>query len=345
MTGVPSQIAALIATGADVVVSVSGGKDSTATALLLKELGVSCEYVFCDTGWEHAETYRYIREVLEPHIGKIRVLRHDHQWSKTIRLPLLRATTDDADEIRQAETELAEMFTPLMEQAAQEVESILGWRSDFVRMAISETVFPSRNQRWCTRFLKFKPVKAFLQSKENPVNVVGIRREESRARSQAEEVEFADDMDAWVWRPIVSWSLDDVIACHKRHGIPPNPLYLRRATRVGCYPCIFARKEELSGLEDARVHAIEVLERHISWFAAERARRSGKPKPQGGSTMFYESNSDESWPIKKVMEWAKTSYGGRQVQLFAASPADAGCMRWGLCDTNGSGVDSGDGAG
>jgi len=223
-----------------------------------------------------------------------------------------------------------------MEQAAQEVESILGWRSDFVRMAISETVFPSRNQRWCTRFLKFKPVKSFLQSKENPVNVVGIRREESRARSQAEEVEFADDMDAWVWRPIVSWSLDDVIACHKKHGIAPNPLYLQGASRVGCYPCIFARKEELSSLGDTRVRAIQLLEQHISWFAAERARRAGKPPPKGGSTMFYESNSDESWPIKKVMEWAKTSYGGRQFQLFAASPADAGCMRWGLCETSGN---------
>jgi hypothetical protein len=25
----------------------------------------------------------------------------------------------------------------------------------------------------------------------------------------------------------------------------------------------------------------------------------------------------------------------RQLELFAADPRDAGCMRWGLCDTNG----------
>ena len=38
------------------VVSVSGGKDSTATCLYLQELGLSYEATFFDTGWEHADT-------------------------------------------------------------------------------------------------------------------------------------------------------------------------------------------------------------------------------------------------------------------------------------------------
>ena len=39
------------------VVSVSGGKDSTATWLRLRESGIECRAVFADTGWEAPETY------------------------------------------------------------------------------------------------------------------------------------------------------------------------------------------------------------------------------------------------------------------------------------------------
>ena len=42
------------------IVSMSGGKDSTATALRVIESGLSARYVFADTGWEAPETYDYL---------------------------------------------------------------------------------------------------------------------------------------------------------------------------------------------------------------------------------------------------------------------------------------------
>lgn len=45
------------------VAAFSGGKDSTALVLWLKEQGVEFRAVFCDTGWEHPLTYAYISEV------------------------------------------------------------------------------------------------------------------------------------------------------------------------------------------------------------------------------------------------------------------------------------------
>jgi len=48
-----------------------------------------------------------------------------------------------------------------------------------------------------------------------------------------------------VWSPLTRWTLDDVIAIHRHHDLRPNPLYLLGAARVGCWPCIFARKAEL----------------------------------------------------------------------------------------------------
>lgn len=42
------------------VVSASGGKDSTATILALRESGLAARYVFADTGWEAPQTYEYL---------------------------------------------------------------------------------------------------------------------------------------------------------------------------------------------------------------------------------------------------------------------------------------------
>jgi len=48
----------------EVYVSISGGADSTAMALILWELGVDFEYIFCDTGTEFPETYETIRRLV-----------------------------------------------------------------------------------------------------------------------------------------------------------------------------------------------------------------------------------------------------------------------------------------
>ena len=62
-----------------VLVAVSGGKDSTATALHLAELGVSFVCVFADTGWEAPETYAYIADVLDPRFCPITTVRCDYR--------------------------------------------------------------------------------------------------------------------------------------------------------------------------------------------------------------------------------------------------------------------------
>ncbi|MDW8227245.1 MAG: phosphoadenosine phosphosulfate reductase family protein [Anaerolineales bacterium] len=51
------------------IVSLSGGKDSTALAIYLRDRIPNLEYVFCDTGEELRETYRYL-EKLEAFLGK-----------------------------------------------------------------------------------------------------------------------------------------------------------------------------------------------------------------------------------------------------------------------------------
>lgn len=51
------------------ILSLSGGKDSTALAIYMRDKVPEMEYVFCDTGKELAETYEYL-DRLEAFLGK-----------------------------------------------------------------------------------------------------------------------------------------------------------------------------------------------------------------------------------------------------------------------------------
>lgn len=51
------------------ILSLSGGKDSAALAIYMKDKVAEMEYVFCDTGKELTETYEYLAK-LEAYLGK-----------------------------------------------------------------------------------------------------------------------------------------------------------------------------------------------------------------------------------------------------------------------------------
>jgi 3'-phosphoadenosine 5'-phosphosulfate sulfotransferase (PAPS reductase)/FAD synthetase len=54
-----------------IIASVSGGKDSTAMCLHLKEQGLEYRAVFMDTGWETQAVYDYIDNDLPNIIGDV----------------------------------------------------------------------------------------------------------------------------------------------------------------------------------------------------------------------------------------------------------------------------------
>ena len=51
------------------ILSLSGGKDSTALALYMRDKVPDMEYIFCDTGEELRETYAYLDQI-ESYLGK-----------------------------------------------------------------------------------------------------------------------------------------------------------------------------------------------------------------------------------------------------------------------------------
>lgn len=276
--------------GRKLIVSVSGGKDSAATCLYMRELGLEHVRVFADTGWEHPATYEYLRGPLTETLGPIH-------------------------EVRAAMT--------------------------FAEMVVKKGTFPSRLMRFCTSILKIEPLAKFVKSfDEEVINVVGIRAEESAKRAEMPEWEHSEAFDCDVWRPIIRWTEADVIAIHKRHGLAPNPLYLRGASRVGCWPCIHARKDEIRLIADtdpARIEKIRDIEKLVGDAAEARAERKGGTLEGNGHhrpTFFHgRGRSMDMIPIDDVVRWSRTARGGgqRSEELFA--DFNDGCARWGMCES------------
>lgn len=232
-----------------------------------------------------------------------------------------------------------------------EVKSAVGGMADWTR---KKGMFPSRLRRFCTEELKVRPLAAYVRAAQDEVgevvNAVGIRAAESQARSTLPEWEGSDAFDCDVWRPLLHWSEQDVIDIHRRHGLAPNPLYLKGASRVGCWPCIFSRKEEVrlvAELSPERIAEIRRLEVEVT--AAAMARNAAKVLAGAMTeeeeevqrlymprTFFHgkTTRTGTPHPIDEVVAWSRTAKGGRQFMLLDDQPE--GCVRWGLCESGGA---------
>lgn len=68
------------------ILSLSGGKDSTALALYMRDKVPQMEYVFCDTGEELPETKDYLLKI-QAHLGRdVRVLNPDRPFEHYLKL-------------------------------------------------------------------------------------------------------------------------------------------------------------------------------------------------------------------------------------------------------------------
>ena len=202
------------------------------------------------------------------------------------------------------------------------VQSKHGGMADIVRR---KKMFPTRTRRFCTSELKIKPIAGYLRDQDDEVvSVVGVRADESTARAKLPEWSEFKEADVWTWRPMLKWSLEDVLGKIRASGIPLHPHYHDGASRVGCYPCIYARKAEIAALPDIRVAEIAELEASVQ-ADADGVRaffQVADPLSRDTGTSFV--------PIGRVVEWARTSRGGRDMLL--PFPEEAPCVAWGMCE-------------
>ena len=330
------------------VVSVSGGKDSTALYLRAMERGLPFTAVFADTGNEHEWTYDYVRE-LEHRSGGPAIL-----WVKA----------DFTDRLARRRDYIARVWpgegvpVATVERA---VSLLHPTGVPFLDLCLWKTRFPSSKTRFCTDELKLVPMFEMVQRPilERGLTLVswqGVRHEESLARSGLPRLQrinpvpysmpaglrrLGEGWKAYAYRPLIEWRIGDVFAYHRRHGMPWNPLYDHGMGRVGCMPCIMCKKDEMRAIAERFPQHVDKIEEWESVVSAVSKR--------GNSTFFNVTDDpllSDGWEresydwslartgIRARVEWSKTSRGGLQYDGLAVMHADfnTSCNQWGACE-------------
>lgn len=312
------------------VLSFSGGKDSTALYLLAIERGKPFRPVFADTMNEHEAVYEALESLPRLTGGPaIEIVRADFSAQLARRAGMI-AEKWRADGVAE-------------DVVAEAIEILRPSGSAFLDLCLWKGIFPSAKARFCTEFLKVKPIEAgvykpLLADGRAVVSWQGVRAEESLARSllpKWQKLEAGKGNRVFAYRPLIDWKLADVWAMHERHGVPRNRLYDQGMTRIGCMPCIMAKKPELreiAGRFPGHVDKIEQWERLVAkvsrrgmatFFAA-----CDDPLYQDGDVVTH-----ESFGIRSRVEWSKTSRGGKQYDLeLASADFNTACNQWGACE-------------
>lgn len=304
------------------VVSLSGGKDSTACTLLaLDRDPAACRFVFAETGNEHELTYQYVREYLPQRLG----------------IAIDEVKADFSRVIEGKRRYIAEKWPGkgVTQEAVDRALAVLHPTGvPFLDLCMWKGRFPSRMAQFCTQELKRIPLDAYLLNllRDGPVESWrGLRRDESMNRRDTPDRE--ETPEGWtVVAPIAGWTAREVVDFVRSRDVELNPLYKLGMGRVGCMPCINCAKDELSEIAHRfpqHVDRIREWERLVS----DASKR--------GFTSFFtdgaeddETNAEacERLSIDARVDWARTTRGGHQYDLLKSVPGPACSSKLGLCE-------------
>lgn len=302
------------------LVSVSGGKDSTATLLLaLKQFPERTCAVFADTGNEHEATLEYL-DYLENRLG-IHIERVKADFSERFaskRKWILEKWPRDG--VDPANCERA---------AALLVPS----GNPYLDLCMLKGRFPSRMRQFCTSELKTLPLTEYALWFIDTLDVdvwswQGVRRDESANRANAKGFEELGPK-LYAWRPIAGWTAQETVDFVRSCGVDLNPLYSQGMSRVGCMPCINVSKAEIAAIS---LRFPEHIERIAEWervvcAVSKRAAGSFFPAPTSGNRAELRGTN-----ITQYVQWAKTLRGGRIPDPQYDEPASGCASSYGLCE-------------
>lgn len=304
------------------IVSVSGGKDSTALLLLAIERDTeNLQAVFADTGHEHQQTYEYVQYLSEK-VFPIRWVKAD--FSEQI-----------AGKREYVRNKWPEKGVP-QESVDRALAALAPTGNPFLDLCIWKGRFPSTKARFCSEELKRNPIieqvqMPLLERGDTIWSWQGVRADESLARRDLPELSD-EGGGLWSYRPILKWTAQDCFDMHKKHGIKHNPLYEQGMGRVGCMPCIHARKDEL--LEISKRFPEEV-ERVAEWERiVQSASKSGTATLlNSGIKGLSNEDAERASNIYQMIEWSKTSRGGKQYDFLRVENDGPVCSSiYGLCE-------------
>ena len=303
------------------IVSVSGGKDSTALLLLaIEQQTENLQAVFADTGHEHQQTYEYVNYLSEK-VFPIRWVKADF-------------TAQIARKREYVATKWAEKGVP-QEAVDRAMKALVPTGNPFLDLCIWKGRFPSTKARFCSEELKRNPIieqvqLPLLEQGDTIWSWQGVRADESIARRDLPELDEVGG-GLWNYRPILKWTAQECFDMHKKHGIKHNPLYEQGMGRVGCMPCIHCRKDEL--LEIGKRFP-EEIERVAGWERiVQAASKTGTATLlNAGIKGLSNEEAERASNIHEMVEWSKTSRGRRQYDFIRIEEGPSCSSVYGLCE-------------
>lgn len=328
------------------VVSVSGGKDSTATALIaMDRVGrENCRFVFADTGNEHELTLQYVNDYMPKVFGEVVTLKADF----TRQIAGKRAYVENKWPAKGVPPEIVARALSVLHPTGNPFLDLCTWKGRF----------PSRKAQFCTQELKRYPLDNYMLERMAEgwelSSWRGIRRDESQNRKDAKDREMS--AEGWmIEHPIAAWTAKQTVDFVLERGVLLNPLYSLGMKRVGCMPCINCGKDELLEISKRfpehvdRIREWEAVvsmaaKRGVTTFFTDSAQESRafvegwreeiRSNDDGSYSVWIESDADvfARLQIDRRIEWARTSFGGRQQDFVRDEPAMACSSVYGLCE-------------
>lgn len=236
-----------------IIVQYSGGKDSQASLLWAVEKYGAKNIIaqFSDTKWESPITYKHLIKTCK------------------------------------------DLGVKLVELTSKK------YPNGMIDLAEKKKRFPASKLRYCTSELKVIPFIDWLldEVQDNVLIIQGIRKNESVARSRMQEscrlfkyylvpfkydkngkpkyhnyrkkdvLKFIKNYDDSIIRPFFNATGQEVIDYIYSKGQEPNELYKMGMTRVGCFPCIMSRQNEVKQILKRfpeRIDEIEKIENDLN---------------------------------------------------------------------------------
>jgi 3'-phosphoadenosine 5'-phosphosulfate sulfotransferase (PAPS reductase)/FAD synthetase len=222
------EIDALLAKNAVVAVGVSGGKDSGALAIAIDD---------------HLQRIGHTgpKTLIHSDLGRV-------EW---------RASGPKCEELAKA---LGWELMVVRRKAGDMMDRwLVRWENNKIRytdLSCVQLILPwsTTSMRFCTSELKTIIIRNSLKvtyPKHDIINATGIRRQESANRAKMpvakhEPQSARKGFDAYVWNPIIDWSVDEVFAAIASRGLQPHEGYTKYGMqRISCCFCIMSSTSDI----------------------------------------------------------------------------------------------------
>jgi 3'-phosphoadenosine 5'-phosphosulfate sulfotransferase (PAPS reductase)/FAD synthetase len=314
------------------LISTSGGKDS-GCAYIIGNIATEgkTEAFFCDTDNENPETLEYINNLHidvgnnAPKVTHVKACFSEAKFEA--RRKYILENWQKPHRIIQGQLQ-GQVIPPMKTwQIENAIKATQRSGNAMLDLFLLHGGIPNRMGRYCTEELKIDVMlnqvllPTLAEYDGEVINWSGVRAQESEQRSTYKWIGEDPRGDGFLFTflPIHKWLVQDVFALHKYFNVKPNPLYLKGAKRVGCWPCILSNKSEIRQVATETPEAISRLadweERVLPTSRFAVWKQESNPKY---SLSFLGHRKNTIGNVHDVVKWSMTDRKGDEIEYSGA---------------------------